>query len=91
MKGITTRFAALFAASAVALGLLTTGVQARTLEQVKADGKIIVATEGAYAPFNYYQGDKLTGFEVDLAEAIAKNAGISSWLRSASPTSVPVQ
>ena len=76
MKGITTRFAALFAASAVALGLLTTGVQARTLEQVKADGKIIVATEGAYAPFNYYQGDKLTGFEVDLAEAIAKKMGV---------------
>lgn len=51
-------------------------VQARTLDQIKADGKIIVATEGAYPPFNFYQGDKLAGFEIDLAEALAKKIGV---------------
>ena len=29
-------------------------VQARTLDEVKKDGKIIVATEGQFAPFNYF-------------------------------------
>ncbi len=62
---------------AIVAGLVfAVAAQARTLEEIKADGKIIVATEGAFPPFNYYQGDKLTGFEVELAEAIAKKMGL---------------
>lgn len=61
--------------------MVTAGVvgtaQARTLEEIKADGKIIVATEGAYPPFNYFQGSKLTGFEVELAEAMVKKMGLN--------------
>jgi polar amino acid transport system substrate-binding protein len=60
----------------LALSLLGAGAQARTLEQIKSGGSIVVATEGAYAPFNYYRDDKLTGFEVDLAEAIATKMGV---------------
>lgn len=68
--------------SLLALGmslLLAAGLQsaqARSLEEVKASGKLIVATEGAYPPFNYYQGAKLAGFEVELAEAIVKKMGL---------------
>jgi len=51
--------------------------QARTFEEIKASGKIIVATEGAYPPFNYFQGSKLTGFEVELAEAMVKKMGLA--------------
>ena len=63
-------------AVAVALSLLALGVQARSFDDVKKDGKIIVATEGQFAPFNYFQGAKLTGFEVDIAEAIAAKMGL---------------
>lgn len=63
-------------ASGLALYLLAAGAQARTLEQIKSGGSIVVATEGAYAPFNYYSDDKLSGFEVDLAEAIASRMGV---------------
>lgn len=52
------------------------GAQARTFDEIKKDGKIIIATEGQFAPFNYFQGAKLTGFEVDIAEAIAKKMGV---------------
>ncbi|HEU0203089.1 MAG TPA: ABC transporter substrate-binding protein, partial [Burkholderiaceae bacterium] len=55
----------------------TFGVQARTFEEIKKAGKIIVATEGQYAPYNYFQGAKLTGFEIDLAEAIVKKMGVA--------------
>ncbi|OWW19620.1 ABC transporter substrate-binding protein [Noviherbaspirillum denitrificans] len=51
--------------------------QARTFEEIKASGKIIVATEGAYPPFNFFQGSKLTGFEVELAEAMVKKMGLA--------------
>lgn len=51
--------------------------QARSLDEVKKEGKIIIATEGQFAPFNYFQGSKLSGFEVELAELVAKKMGVS--------------
>jgi polar amino acid transport system substrate-binding protein len=56
-------------ASALCL-LFAVCAHARSWEEIKKGGKIIVATEGQYAPFNYFQGGKLSGFEVELAEAI---------------------
>ncbi|HYO51667.1 ABC transporter substrate-binding protein [Archangium sp.] len=50
--------------------------EARTFEEIKQDGKIIVATEGAFPPFNFFRGPTLTGFEVDIAEALAKKMGV---------------
>ena len=52
-------------------------VQARSLEDVKKDGKIIIATEGQFAPFNFFQGSKLSGFEVEMAELVAKKMGVT--------------
>lgn len=51
---------------------------ARSWEDIKKDGKIIIATEGAYPPFNYFQGSTLTGFEIDLGEALAKKLGVKA-------------
>lgn len=53
------------------------GVQARSLDDVRKDGKIIVATEGQFPPFNYFQGTRLSGFEVELAELVAKKMGLA--------------
>jgi len=60
----------------VVLLLAAAGVQARSVDDIKKDGKIIIATEGQFAPFNYFQGSKLTGFEVDVAEAMAAKMGV---------------
>ena len=50
---------------------------ARPLEAIKASGKLVVGTEGAYPPFNFYEGAKLTGFEIELAEAVARKMGLA--------------
>lgn len=44
---------------------------ARDLAEIHETGKIVIATEAYFAPFAFYQGDKLTGFEVDIANAMA--------------------
>jgi polar amino acid transport system substrate-binding protein len=61
---------------ALATCALAMSAQARSFDEIKKDGKIIVATEGQFAPFNYFQGSKLTGFEVDVAEALVAKMGL---------------
>ena len=60
-----------------ALLLVVAGAHARNFDEIKKDGKILVATEGQFAPFNYFQGAKLTGFEIDVAEAMAAKMGVT--------------
>jgi polar amino acid transport system substrate-binding protein len=49
---------------------------ARSFEDVKKDGTIIVATEGQFPPFNFFQGSQLTGFEVELTQALVAKMGL---------------
>jgi polar amino acid transport system substrate-binding protein len=61
----------------LAAAALTTGTaQARDWSVIKESGTLIAATEGAFFPFNHFEGSKLTGFEVELAEAVAKQLGL---------------
>jgi len=59
------------------LTLAATTAEARDWNAIKADGKIIAVTEGAFFPFNFFEGSKLTGFEVEVAEAVAKKLGLA--------------
>lgn len=58
------------------LFLLAGVAQARTWSDIKKSGTMVVATEGAFYPFNYFEGSTLTGFEVDVAEAVVKQMGL---------------
>ncbi|MCB1966812.1 MAG: transporter substrate-binding domain-containing protein, partial [Candidatus Accumulibacter sp.] len=71
------RFLARLLSAVIPLTLLLGGVsEAREWKAIEASGTIKAATEGAFQPFNYYEGSTLTGFEVELAEAIAKKLGL---------------
>ena len=75
---ITPRPAILIAAVMAALMTVAPSLgAARTLDAIKASGKLVIGTEGAYAPFNFYEGAKLTGFEIELAEAVARKMGLA--------------
>ena len=62
---------------AMALVLAVGTAQARNLDEVKKDGKIIIATEGQFPPFNYFQGSRLSGFEIEVAELVARKMGLA--------------
>ncbi|EXI77788.1 MAG: Sulfate starvation-induced protein 7 [Candidatus Accumulibacter appositus] len=71
------RFLARLLSVVIPLTLLIGGsANAREWKAIEASGTIKAATEGAFQPFNYYEGSTLTGFEVELAEAIAKKLGL---------------
>ncbi len=60
---------------------LLASAQARSFAEIKASGTIKIATEAAFKPFNYYNGTKLTGFEVDLGNLLAKQMGLKvQWV-----------
>ena len=35
-------------------------------------GKLVLATEAGFAPYEYYSGDKIVGVDIDIAKEIAK-------------------
>ena len=70
------RIVKIWGAALCALALAATPAQARDWKTIKGAGTLVAATEGEYFPFNYYEGAKLTGFEVELAEALAKKMGL---------------
>ncbi|KTD88038.1 amino acid ABC transporter substrate-binding protein [Paenibacillus etheri] len=54
-----------------------TSAAKNSLEAVKASGKLRIGTEGTYAPFTYHDASgKLTGFDVEIAEEVAKRLGV---------------
>jgi polar amino acid transport system substrate-binding protein len=51
-------------------------VYSRPWDKIQSSGTLKIATEGTFPPFNEFKGEKLTGFEVEVAEAVAKAIGI---------------
>lgn len=62
----------LLAAAALVLGLGTGTAMA---------GDLIVATDTAFVPFEFKEGDKYVGFDIDMWDAIAKDLGVTYELR----------
>lgn len=49
------------------------------LEKIQDAGKIVIATEGTWAPWTYHdENDKLVGFDIEVAEKIAEKLGVEA-------------
>ncbi|MFT4415940.1 basic amino acid ABC transporter substrate-binding protein [Fredinandcohnia humi] len=62
-------FVLLFLAACGTSGTSGTGGEEEELKELK------VMTDAAYAPFEYMDGDKIVGFDIDVINAVAKEAG----------------
>ncbi|MEO6530438.1 MAG: amino acid ABC transporter substrate-binding protein [Specibacter sp.] len=51
-----------------------------SLSRVKDAGEIVFATEGTYKPFSFHEGGAgdLTGYDVDVAKAVAQKLGVKA-------------
>ena len=64
------------AASGVASSAASTGA-ADQLAAIKANGKLVVALEGAWQPWSYHdESDTLVGYDVEVSRAIAEKLGV---------------
>ncbi|WP_338450713.1 amino acid ABC transporter substrate-binding protein [Niallia oryzisoli] len=49
------------------------------LGKIKDEGKLMVGTEGTYAPFTFHDDSgKLTGFDVEISKEVAKRLGVKA-------------
>lgn len=63
-------------------GLLGQAVAGEQLKTIQEKGVINVGLEGTYPPFSFVdESGKLAGFEVELAEALAKELGVKAKLQ----------
>jgi len=70
---LTRRLAIALAGCALFAGA---AADARSLEDIRKSGTIVIASEGKFSPFNFVDKGKLTGFEIDVADAVAKKMGL---------------
>lgn len=67
---------------ALSAGLISQAMAGEQLQQIKDKGVINVGLEGTYPPFSFVDADgKLTGFEVEFSEALAKELGVKVKLQ----------
>jgi len=67
------RFIQLAAAALALCAVFTT--QARPLEDIRKSGTIVLGTEGSYEPFSFVKHMQLTGYEVEVAQAVVERMG----------------
>lgn len=70
-------------AALTALMLIVAGTAALAdgdrLEQIRANGKITIATEGTWRPWTYHdENDVLTGFDIEIGTLIAEGLGVQA-------------
>jgi polar amino acid transport system substrate-binding protein len=64
------------AAAIILLVSLTGCSGVKNLDAIKKSGKIIMATNAAFQPYEYIENGKVVGFDVELANAIAEKLGV---------------
>ena len=56
---------------------VTNDEPANLLEKIKTEGKMVIATEGTWAPYTYEDASgNLTGYDVEVARAVAQKLGV---------------
>ncbi len=59
-----------------ALTLGKTALAQSALEQIRARGELVIATDATYPPFEFIDRGVLQGFDVDLGNALGKELGV---------------
>ncbi|WP_371864345.1 cystine ABC transporter substrate-binding protein [Pseudomonas sp. Irchel 3E13] len=79
MSVFTKRILGIGAGIVLGASVLSQAIAGEQLQTIKDKGVINIGLEGTYPPFSYVDADgKLTGFEVELSEALAKQLGVKA-------------
>ena len=68
---------AVTAAFAIAAAFASSSFAQGTLDKVRKAKVMVAGNSGSYPPFEMMEGNKLIGFDVDMAEELGKRMGVS--------------
>ena len=81
MKKLLSLVLALTLACVCILSFASCGKKGKTLDEVKAAGALVVATSPDFEPFEYLDGEKVVGIEVEILEKICEELGVTLTLK----------
>jgi His/Glu/Gln/Arg/opine family amino acid ABC transporter permease subunit len=85
IRARTQRFLRRLSLAALTLIVLEAPIAAQSaLERVRANGRLRVGIDATYPPFGIAEGGEFSGFDVDIARAIARELGVRAELVNAS-------
>ena len=70
------KWIALIMVLVVCLTMAACGSKGKSFEDIQKAGKLVVATSPDFPPFEYLEGDKVVGIEVDILQMIADELGV---------------
>ena len=56
--------------------LTACGPKGKTLDEVKAEGKLVIATSPDFPPFENLEGNEVVGIEIDIMKLVCKELGV---------------
>lgn len=90
MKNMKKIIAATLATVLLAASLTGCGSKGKTVEDIKKAGKLVMATDAAWAPFEYIaDSDTPVGSDIDLAQALADEWGVELEIINAAFDTLP--
>ncbi len=54
----------------------TNGSKVKTLDDYKKAGKIVMGTNAAFPPFEYYEDNEIKGFDIEISKKVAEKLGV---------------
>lgn len=76
---MTKKLISLLLALIFCLGFTAIAEEGDLLSRIQSKGEIVIATEGAWAPWTYHdEDDNLVGFDVEVAQKIAEKLGVKA-------------
>lgn len=76
VQGFARAAAALAVAGLVALAGAAPAEAGPGVDRIKKAGVLVIGSDVTYPPFEYMEGNKPVGFDVDIAQAIARELGV---------------
>lgn len=74
MKKVTT----LLGVAGLLASLFVANAQAKSIEEIQSAGKITIGTDGTFPPFQFFDNGKLSGFEIDVGNEVARRLGVTA-------------
>ncbi len=81
---------ALTLAMTMGMGMTVLAEENTALDRVLESGKIVLATDAAWAPFEYMEGEDVVGADIEIAAKIAEHLGVELEIVNVAFDSLPM-